>query len=104
MKTIFFFVMAASALLFFLVRLRRRPSPHLMSVEVIVPAFNEEPVIEQSLINLLRNPYVKRVICVDDGSDETDSAAAPDQPREPRQGRGHYARSAACNCGPGFPD
>ncbi|HET9145120.1 MAG TPA: glycosyltransferase family 2 protein [Sphingomicrobium sp.] len=68
MKTIFFFVMAASALLFFLIRLRRRPSTNLMSVEVIVPAFNEEPVIEQSLINLLRNRYVKRVICVNDGS------------------------------------
>jgi len=85
MKTILFFVMATCALLFFLVRLRRRPSTNLMSVEVIVPAFNEEPVIEQSLINLLRNPYVKRVICVNDGStDRTAEIVANLAKRTPR--------------------
>jgi cellulose synthase/poly-beta-1,6-N-acetylglucosamine synthase-like glycosyltransferase len=85
MKTILFFVMAACALVFFVMRLRRRPSPNLMSVEVIVPAFNEEPVIEQSLINLLRNPYVKRVICVDDGStDRTAEIVAALTKRTPR--------------------
>jgi len=84
MKTILFFVMAASALVFFLMRLRR-PSTNLMSVEVIVPAFNEEPVIEQSLINLLRNRYVKRVICVNDGStDRTAELVAALAKRTPR--------------------
>jgi cellulose synthase/poly-beta-1,6-N-acetylglucosamine synthase-like glycosyltransferase len=73
MKTILFFAMAALALAYVLARARARPSKNLQSVDVIVPAFNEEPVIEQSLINLLRNPYVKRVICVDDGS--TDGTA-----------------------------
>jgi len=73
MKTILFFAMAALALAYVLARARARPSKKLKAVGVIVPAFNEEPVIEQSLINLLRNPYVKRVICVDDGS--TDGTA-----------------------------
>lgn len=85
MKTILFFVMAATSLLFFLVRLRRKPSENLASVEVIVPAFNEEPVIEQSLVNLLRNPYVRRVICVDDGStDRTAEIVAALMRRTPR--------------------
>lgn len=68
MKTILFFAMAALALAYLLARVRLRPSATLQSVDVIVPAFNEAPVIEQSLINILRNPYVRRVICVDDGS------------------------------------
>jgi cellulose synthase/poly-beta-1,6-N-acetylglucosamine synthase-like glycosyltransferase len=73
MKTILFFAMAALALAYLLARLRARASKSFQAVDVIVPAFNEEPVIERSLINLLRNPYVKRVICVDDGS--TDGTA-----------------------------
>jgi len=68
MKTILFFAMAALALAYLLARARIRPSTNFQSVDVIVPAFNEAPVIERSLINILRNPYVRRVICVDDGS------------------------------------
>jgi cellulose synthase/poly-beta-1,6-N-acetylglucosamine synthase-like glycosyltransferase len=73
MKTILFFLMVAITLAYFLARLRVRPSLNFGSIDVIVPAFNEQPVIAQSLINLLRNPYVRRVICVDDGS--TDGTA-----------------------------
>jgi len=73
MKTILFFAMAALALAYLLARARARPSKNFQSVDVIVPAFNEELVIERSLINLLRNPYVNRLICVDDGS--TDGTA-----------------------------
>lgn len=47
---------------------RRGPSKNIGSVDVIVPAYNEEPCLEGSLRNLLRNPYVQRVICVNDGS------------------------------------
>ena len=68
MKTILFFMMAAFTLAYFIARLRVRPSEALGSIDVIIPAFNEEPIIAQSITNLLRNPYVRRVICVDDGS------------------------------------
>lgn len=72
MKTAIFFVMVVVSALFFLAKARRRPAHKWMSVDVIVPAFNEAPVIEQSLIHLLRNRYVNNVICVNDGStDET---------------------------------
>ncbi len=77
MKTILFFAMASVALIYVLARIRLRPSEELKSIDVIVPAFNEAPVIERSVINLLRNPYVRRVICVDDGStDETPDVVA----------------------------
>lgn len=52
---------------------RRQPSQAFGTVDAIVPAFNEQLCIEQSLRNLLRNPYINRVICVDDGS--TDGTA-----------------------------
>jgi cellulose synthase/poly-beta-1,6-N-acetylglucosamine synthase-like glycosyltransferase len=68
MKTVLFFVMVAMTLVYLIARLRIRPSQVLGSIDVIVPAFNEAPIIAQSLVNLLRNPYVQRVICVDDGS------------------------------------
>jgi cellulose synthase/poly-beta-1,6-N-acetylglucosamine synthase-like glycosyltransferase len=73
MKTIFFMLMVALTLAYLLAKARVRPSKNLGSIDVIVPAFNEQPIITQSLMNLLRNPYVQRVICVDDGS--TDGTA-----------------------------
>jgi cellulose synthase/poly-beta-1,6-N-acetylglucosamine synthase-like glycosyltransferase len=73
MKTILFFAMVVVTLAFLLARARVRPSREFQSIDVIVPAFNEEPVIARSLINLLRNPYVRRVICVDDGSTDRTS-------------------------------
>lgn len=74
MKTYLFIAMVAVIIAYLIARLRVKPSLAHQSVDVIVPAYNEGPVIEQSLINLLRNPYVRRVICVDDGS--TDDTAA----------------------------
>ena len=69
MKTALFFIMCFSALIYMIQRLRRVPvSNKYQSVDAIVPAFNEEPCLEQALINLLRNPFIARVICVNDGS------------------------------------
>jgi cellulose synthase/poly-beta-1,6-N-acetylglucosamine synthase-like glycosyltransferase len=85
MKTILFLAMVAIAATYLLARMRLRPSSAWQSIDVIVPAFNEEPVIERSLINLLRNPYVRRVICVDDGStDRTAEMVADLTTRTPR--------------------
>jgi cellulose synthase/poly-beta-1,6-N-acetylglucosamine synthase-like glycosyltransferase len=59
-------------IIYILLCLRRKPSEQLASVDAIVPAFNEGPCLESSLHNLLGNPYISQVICVDDGStDET---------------------------------
>ena len=77
MKTYLFIAMVLLTSLYLLARFRVRPSDHPASVDAIVPAFNEALVIEQSLINLIRNPYLRRVICVDDGStDGTPDIAA----------------------------
>jgi cellulose synthase/poly-beta-1,6-N-acetylglucosamine synthase-like glycosyltransferase len=74
MKEVLFFVMCFSALIFMIQRLLRvRPSRHFQSIDAIVPAYNEEPCLEQALIKLLRNRYIRRVICVNDGS--TDKTA-----------------------------
>ena len=77
--------MVATAVTYLLARARLRPSLGHQSIDVIVPAFNEEPVIERSLINLLRNPYVRHVICVDDGStDRTAEVVTALTQRTPR--------------------
>jgi cellulose synthase/poly-beta-1,6-N-acetylglucosamine synthase-like glycosyltransferase len=74
MKEILFFVMCFSALIFMIQRLLRvKASRRYQSIDAIVPAFNEQPCLEQALINLLRNRYIRRVICVNDGS--TDGTA-----------------------------
>jgi cellulose synthase/poly-beta-1,6-N-acetylglucosamine synthase-like glycosyltransferase len=73
MKMLFFFVMVCATIGYLLWTARRKPSVSLLSVDVVVPAFNEAPSIERTLISLLRNRYVKRVICVNDGS--TDGTA-----------------------------
>ncbi|MEJ1098273.1 MULTISPECIES: glycosyltransferase family 2 protein [unclassified Pseudoxanthomonas] len=73
MKTIFFFSMCAIVLTYLIASWRRKPSRKHRSVDAIIPAFNEEPCLESSLTNLLQNPYIHRVICVNDGS--TDDTA-----------------------------
>jgi cellulose synthase/poly-beta-1,6-N-acetylglucosamine synthase-like glycosyltransferase len=73
MKTLFFLAMVVATLAYLIARARARPSRNYQSVDAIVPAFNEEPSIERTLISLLRNRYVRRVICVNDGS--TDGTA-----------------------------
>ncbi|MBX9474261.1 glycosyltransferase family 2 protein [Yersinia enterocolitica] len=74
MKTFIFVFMAISILLWFLSTLRQKPSQKKGCVDAIIPAYNEEVCLAQSLENLLRNPYFCRVICVNDGS--TDNTAA----------------------------
>ena len=74
MKTILFFAMCTVALAFLMYRLRRPPSDNLRSVDAIVPAFNEELCLENTLRNLYANKYINRLICVNDGS--TDGTAA----------------------------
>ena len=75
MKTYLFFAMCAIVLSFLLLRLRRRPSVTRGQVDAIVPAFNEAICLENTLRSLYFNPYVNRVICVNDGStDETGAA------------------------------
>lgn len=75
MKTILFFVMCTAVVAFTLWRLRRPPSRNYGQVDVIVPAFNEEPCLEQTLRSLHANKYVHRVICVNDGSTDGTGAA-----------------------------
>ncbi|HEY0503983.1 MAG TPA: glycosyltransferase family 2 protein [Lysobacter sp.] len=70
---VLFVLMCVVTLVHMAVRLRRKPSGRLGCVDAIVPAYNEEPCLEASLLNLLRNPYIHRVICVNDGS--TDGTA-----------------------------
>lgn len=75
MKTILFFTMCAVALTFMLYRLRRPASRNFRSVDAVVPAFNEEPCLEQTLKTLYRNRYINRIICVNDGSTDGTGAA-----------------------------
>jgi cellulose synthase/poly-beta-1,6-N-acetylglucosamine synthase-like glycosyltransferase len=73
MKTFIFFLMVYVTVGYLLWTARRKPSRNFQSVDVVVPAYNEEPSIERTLISLLRNRYVHQVICVNDGS--TDGTA-----------------------------
>jgi cellulose synthase/poly-beta-1,6-N-acetylglucosamine synthase-like glycosyltransferase len=69
MKTVLFFIMCLSALIYMIQRLLRVPaSRRFQSIDAIVPAYNEGPCLEAALINLLRNRYIRQVICVNDGS------------------------------------
>ena len=69
MKTAFFLFMSISSILFLIGRLLRLPpSRNIGSIDAIVPAFNEELCVARTIVSLLRNRYIKRVICVDDGS------------------------------------
>ena len=56
--------------LYFIINLRKKPSSNLNSVDAIVPAYNEEPCLEESLKSLFANPYINKVICVNDGSSD----------------------------------
>jgi cellulose synthase/poly-beta-1,6-N-acetylglucosamine synthase-like glycosyltransferase len=68
-----FALMCVVALGYFVLGLRHKPSSNFASVDAIIPAYNEAPCLEASLVQLLRNPYIRRVICVNDGS--TDDTA-----------------------------
>ena len=75
MKTILFFAMCLVAAAYIICRWRQRPSASRQCVDAIVPAFNEELCLEQTLRNLHRNPYIARIICVNDGSTDGTGAA-----------------------------
>ena len=70
MKTAFFLVVAAVAIVWLLKRWRRPPSQLFRSVDAIVAAFNEELCIVESVEGLLKNPYLNQVIVVNDGSSD----------------------------------
>jgi cellulose synthase/poly-beta-1,6-N-acetylglucosamine synthase-like glycosyltransferase len=97
MKTLLFFAMCATVLAY-LATNRRRPSKRLQSIDAIIPAFNEELCLKQTLRNLLLNPYVAKVICVNDGStDGTADVLA----RLSRQWRGRLIAINQVNSGKG---
>ena len=73
MKTWLFFLMCAVVAGFLLARRRRPPAAPGRQVDVIVPAFNEAVCLGATLRNLYRNPFIDRIICVNDGS--TDATA-----------------------------
>ncbi|MFP0337688.1 glycosyltransferase [Acinetobacter baumannii] len=70
MKTIIFLIMSLIVGIYFIINLRKKPSSKLNSVDAIVPAYNEEPCLEESLKSLFANPYINKVICVNDGSSD----------------------------------
>lgn len=70
MKTWLFFGMCLVVGAYLLARLGRRPAPASRQVDVIVPAYNEEVCLEATLRNLYRNPFINRIICVNDGSSD----------------------------------
>jgi len=74
MKTVLFLMTAAVALAWLLANARRKPARRYGSVDAIIPAYNEELCIVGSVRNLLANPYIAKLIVVNDGS--TDRTAA----------------------------
>lgn len=74
MKTTLFFIAAAFALSWLAWRWRLPPSRNYDAVDAIVPAYNEELCLANAVIGLLENPYIDKVIIVNDGS--TDGTAA----------------------------
>ena len=52
---------------------KRKPCRRHKAVDAIVPAYNEEACLETSLLPLLKNPYINKVICVNDGSTDRTS-------------------------------
>lgn len=68
MKTLIFFAMVLVIGTYLIIMWRRPPSRRLGQIDAIVPAYNEEPCLAQTLWPLLNNPYINRVICVNDGS------------------------------------
>ena len=68
MKTWLFYLMCAIVLAYLLARRGRKPAAPRRQVDVIVPAFNEAVCLGTTLRNLYRNPFINRIICVNDGS------------------------------------
>lgn len=68
MKTVIFTFTIVVALTWFIWRLRLKPSREIRSIDAIVPAYNEELCIAETIRGLLLNRYIMNVIVVNDGS------------------------------------
>lgn len=68
MRIELFLLISIVAVSWFLWRSRLKPSQQFGSIDVIVPAFNEETCIVDALKRLLKNPYFNQIIVVNDGS------------------------------------
>ena len=68
MKTFLFLATAFVTLSWLMASLRLKPSRRYGCVDAIVPAYNEELCIVGSVRNLLANPYIGKLIVVNDGS------------------------------------
>jgi len=69
MKTYIFFAMVGIVLTYLgFVTMRRKASANFLSVDALIPCYNEQPCIAQSLSYLMQNPYFNKVICINDGS------------------------------------
>ena len=68
MRTLFFAFSVVLTLAWLAWRTRLRPSKAYGSVDAIVPAYNEELCIIDTVERLLDNKYINKVIVVNDGS------------------------------------
>ena len=64
------FLISVTAFIVWLFTSRRRekPSCEFNSVDALVPAFNEEDRIALTVTDLRKNRYIRKIICVNDGS------------------------------------
>jgi cellulose synthase/poly-beta-1,6-N-acetylglucosamine synthase-like glycosyltransferase len=74
MRTIIYVVVALISIAAIMWRRRLKPLRLHRSIDAVIPAYNEETCIADSVARLMENPYLNRVIVVNDGS--TDGTAA----------------------------
>ena len=68
MFSIIMTIVCSFALLYILAQSRHEPLRAHGYIDAIVPAYNEELCIEQTVKSLAVNPYFRHIIVVDDGS------------------------------------
>jgi cellulose synthase/poly-beta-1,6-N-acetylglucosamine synthase-like glycosyltransferase len=68
---VYTFIMAVVGVAWIAWHRRSMPSGQFDQIDVIVPCYNEEVCIADTVEMLLKNPYVARVIAVNDGSTDT---------------------------------
>lgn len=66
--SIFVFFLIGFVIWYFKHKGEPSPTKEYNSIDALVPAFNEEVGIELTIKDLLNNRYVRKVVCVDDGS------------------------------------
>lgn len=86
MEIAFFLALCAIVLVYLAARFRTQPCREHHSIDAIVPAYNEGPCLQRALTDLLHNPYIAQVICVNDGSTD-DTAAVLDHMQKQWHGR-----------------